>query len=309
MMTIRKTAIMVLLFTTVISCEKYDDFTGDYEFTVAYFNTQKPLRTVVSYEEMQFKVGVAMGGKQYNKQEETATFVIDPSLLDNEVMAGAGDFELLPETYYSLSDESTMIFPEGRYIGDVTVSLDREKFISDPLAASGTYALPFRITETSLDSIASGSFDDQGNQIIAPKDFSVVVIKYISEYHGAYYHTGSQTERTATGETSEVVYDNPDLIKNGLWNLVTIDATTVQAPGMGNFNDASLILNIDGEDSVHLSTNSNQVTGLSGSGTYHPEDRSISLEYSFTRDGNDYEVTEVLHLRRPPEEDLAFEEW
>ncbi|MBC9797179.1 DUF1735 domain-containing protein [Sinomicrobium weinanense] len=309
MMTIRKITIIVLIFTTMVSCEKYEDYVEDYDFTIAYFNSQKPLRTVVAYDEMQFKVGVAMGGKRYNTVEETATFVIDPSLLDNEVLDGAGAFKLLPEAYYSLSNGNTMTFPEGRYIGDVTVTLNREEFITDSLSTSNTYALPVRITETSLDSIASGSFDDQGNQVTAPKNYAIVVIKYISRYQGTYYHTGNQLETTSDGQTNEVVYDHPDLVKNGTWNLSTINANTVETSGMGNFNDAGLILHIDEGNTVDLSTVSSEVTNFSGSGTYDPEDRSLSLEYSFTRGDSDYTVTEVLYLRRPPEEDLVFEEW
>ncbi|MAZ28224.1 MAG: hypothetical protein CL868_14260 [Cytophagaceae bacterium] len=309
-MIMRKTIYALILVSLVtISCEKYEDYVEDYDFTIAYFNTQKPLRTVVSYDQMDFKVGVAMGGKRYNTVQETATFTIDPSLLDNDVLAGAEDFTLLPPSYYTLSDENTMVFPEGRYIGDVTVMLNRESFTADTLATTNTYALPIRVTETSLDSIASGTYDDEGNQIIAPKNFSIVVVKYISKYHGTYYHTGTQTETTFSGEINEVTYSTSDLIDNDLWKLNTINANTVETSGIGDFDDASLLITISSDDSVSLSTNSNDITELSGSGTYNPDENTISIDYSFTRDGNEYSVTEVLYQRRPPEEDLTFEEW
>ena len=41
------------------SCEKYNDFTTDFDYTAVYFGSQKPLRTVVARrgsENMQIKI-------------------------------------------------------------------------------------------------------------------------------------------------------------------------------------------------------------------------------------------------------------
>lgn len=301
--------VMGLVFIGVSSCDGYEDYVTDYEYSIVYFGTQKPLRTVVSYDEMTFKVGVALGGKQQNNTDEYVNFKIDSTLLDNTVLAGAENFTLLPGSYYTLSDYEEMVIPKGRLIGDVTVTLDREKFISDALSTSETYALPLRITSSTLDSISSGSYDDEGNQIIGPKDYTILVVKYISAYHGVYYHTGTQVEAPGTSEQIETVYDDADISKNETWSLSTVDANSVTTSGIGDFTDGSLILDFAADHSVVLSTTTEGITNFSGSGIYDPENRSIALDYAFSRDGKPYEITEVLHLRRPPEEDLTFEEW
>lgn len=297
------------VFMGVSSCDGYEDYVADFEYSTVYFGTQKPLRTVVSYQDMTFKVGAVLGGKRQNNTDEYVDFMVDSTLLDNSVLAGSEDFTLLPSSYYTLSDYEKMVIPKGRFIGDITVTLDREKFISDSLSTNNTYALPLRITGSTLDSISSGSFDDQGNQIIAPKDYTILVVKYISAYHGTYYHTGTQLEVSESGEEVETVYDNPDISKNETWTLSTLDANTVTSSGIGDFTSGSLRMDFAADHTVALSTTSEGVTNLSGSGTYNPENRSIALEYAFSRDGNAYQITEVLYLRRPPEEDLTFEEW
>lgn len=283
-----------------VSCEDYDEYIEDFEYSIVYFGTQRPLRTIVSYDEMQFKVGVAMGGKRSNPQQETAQFIIDPSLLDDAVEDGASTFTLLPENYYTLSNANTMVFPEGRFIGDVTVSLDREAFTSDSLATENTYALPFQLTGTSLDSIAG-----------AGRDYTIVVVKYISEYHGTYYQKGLQTEVDSMGTTlEEVEYNETDLIENGTWDLGTIDRNTVQTSGIGMRGNGSLILEVsESDNSVDISAGSGNVVDLEGSGEYDEENRRFYLDYDYTFQNRFYQVQDTLILRRPPEEDLSFEEW
>lgn len=278
------------------SCEKYDDFTGDFDYTTVYFSTQTPLRTIVSYDEMEFKVGVNLGGKRVNEKEEYAKFEIDESLLTT--VAGASGFTLLPAAYYELSDTSRMTIPVGEYIGDVTVSLNRDLFTSDPLAIDNTYAIPLKITETSLDSI------------LETKDYTVLVVKYISEYSGVYYHTGTQQELdTNGGLVEEIVYDEYDLIDNTTWEVVTVDRNSIQTPGIGVNNSENFVINIDETtNSVTIDSPSSGVTNLIGSGTVE-EDRSISLSYSYTLGGKDYQVEDILVLRQAVEFDLRFEEW
>ncbi len=305
-------SICLVIFISLTSCEKYEDYIEDFDYSIVAFSTQKPLRTVVAYEEMQFKVGVFLGGKRSNNQEESADFTIDPSLLDDSVLDGAGSFTLLPESYYTLSNPDKMIIPEGEFIGDVTINLNRELFTADPLATSNTYALPFKITASTLDSIASGSPDGT----LAPRDYSIVVVKYISPYSGTFYQTGVQTE-TASGTDPVVTeYNNTDLIRNPLMRLSTINASTLRSDRIGTFtNNAnngvqnnSLILTVNGE-TVDLSVDDSTITNFSGSGTYNPTDRSFNISYSFDKNGSSFDVEEILYLRRPPEEDLTFEEW
>ena len=281
------------------SCEKYEDYLVDYKYSAVYFASQKPLRTIVAYDEMNFKVGVALAGKRANKQNEYAEFEIDPSLLNDEAIVGQNNFELLPSEYYSLSDENEMIIPEGEFIGDITVTLDKNAFTSDSLSTTNTYALPLRVTSTSVDSILSD------------KDYTVLVVKYISPYHGTYYHKGQQTQVDSTGNIiEEITYSEDDLSQNSTWLLTTIDRNTVETSGIGDRNNGSLILDVnEGDNTVDISSGRPNNIEASGSGSYNEEDRTFYLDYEYEVQNQSFEVKDTLILRRPPEEVLTFEEW
>ena len=288
------------------SCEPYEDYITDFDNTTVYFATQKPLRSIVSYDEMTFKVGITMGGKRENTVDEFADFEIDESLLTT--VSGASGFTLLPASYYELSDASKMTISKGNFIGDVTVTLNRDLFTADPLATQNKYALPLKITSSSLDSI--GGFNPDGTVLSSPKDYTILVVKYISEYSGTYYHKGTQKEVDATGAViNETVYNEADLIDNTTWTLTTVDRNSVKTSGVGAVNNQNFVINIDETtNAVTLDTASSGVSNLVGSGTVN-EDRSISLEYSYTSGGKNYEVEDTLVLRQAVELDLRFEEW
>ncbi|MCG1035813.1 BT_3987 domain-containing protein [Polaribacter sargassicola] len=289
---------LILLALTIMfsSCEKYDDYIEDFDYTTVYFATQKPLRTIVSYDNMEFKVGVSLGGKRTNDVEEYASFQIDEDLLNT--VSGASGFTLLPEAYYQLSNDSQMNIPKGEFIGDVTVSLNRDLFTSDPLATQNTYALPIRITESSLDSI------------LDTKDYTVLVVKYISEYSGVYYHKGTQKELDDSGAVvDEIEYNESDLINNQTWEMTTVDRNSIRTPGIGALNNQNFVININEEDNiVTIDNSSSGITNLAGSGIVN-DDRSITLDYSYTAGGTNYQVSDTLILRQAVEYDLRFEEW
>lgn len=297
---------MLAIIIVFASCETYEDYIEDFDKTTVYFSTQKPLRSIVSYNEMAFKVGVSLGGKRDNDVDEYADFSIDESLLTS--VDGADAFTLLPATYYELSDDSRMVIPKGEFIGDVTVTLNRDLFTADALATENTYALPLRITESTLDSI--GGFDPDGTVLDAPKDYTILVVKYISAYSGVYYHKGTQKEVDESGTViNETVYNEIDLIDNQTWEATTIDRNSIKTPGIGAINNQNFVINIDETyNSVSIDTPSSGVTNLVGSGTVN-DDRSISLSYSFTANGSNYEVEDTLVLRQAVELDLRFEEW
>ncbi|RAV30264.1 BT_3987 domain-containing protein [Sinomicrobium soli] len=282
-----------------LSCEKYDEYIEDYEFSAVYFATQKPLRTIVAYDEMKFNVGVALGGKRSNAADEYADFVTDPTLLEDETLLEGNDFILMPEAYYSLSDESRMQVPKGEFIGDITVTLNREAFTSDELSRENTYAIPLRITGTSTDSILGG------------RDYTILVVRYISRYDGTYYHKGIQTETDQDGNVVEdTIYSTRDLIDHETWNVSTLGAATISTPGAGAFADGSLVLDVDESSNVvTIAPGSENLEITEQSGTYDSEKREFYLDYGFTRDSRTYRVSDTLVLRQPPEKDLYFEEW
>lgn len=301
---------LVVTLIVAAGCNPYEDFIEDFDYSVVYFGTQKPLRTIVAYDDMSFKVCVALGGKRTNEVREVVGFEIDPSLLDDSDIVGNNQFELLPDDYYTI-DGQEMVVPVGKFIGDVTVNLNAERFTADPLSQQNHYAIPLRITSATTDSIAVGSFDELGNSITAPKDYTIVVVKYISPLHGTYYKQGVQKELDGDGaELNQIVYNDPDLIKNQTWNLVTVNRSAVSTPGVGTLNNGSLVLSLDREtNQVTISTESTAITELSGQGSYDPEGGVFQLDYSFQTQGRFYTVSEKLTIRQAPELDLRFEEW
>lgn len=286
--------------SALFSCKKYDDYTKDYDYSAVYFGSQKPLRTVVAYDDMQLKLGVVLAGKRENTVNETVTFSIDPTLLTT--VSGASAFKVMPANYYTLSNANTITIPAGKFTGDITVTINKALFTADPLAVSKTYAIPVRITKSTTDSILVGS------STVPAKDYTILVVKYISPLHGTYYHKGVQDRLNSTGTVVETNrYTNKDLSKNLTWDLTTLSLNEVSTPGAGNKTNASLKLT-KANNSVAVSAISG-ATAVSGSGTYEPVKREFYLNYSFTQGADKFNVLDTLVLRQAPELDLRFEEW
>ena len=304
-----------VLFLGLSSCEKYEPYIKDYDFSAVYFAAQKPLRTIVAYDDMSFKVGVALAGKRENTQAEWATYTIAPSLL-----TGTG-LTLLPESYYTITNTQTgeankMVIPAGKLIGDVTVTLNKAAFTGDPLSLLNTYAIPLKLLETSVDSILSGKFDASGNELLAPKDYTVLVVKYISPLHGVYYHKGVQKELNAQGGVvNETTYNVADLSRNQTWALSTLALQEVQTSGAGTFatqgaTNYGLKLTRKPDNTVTIEKAAgSKVTSLEGSGTYNEKDKTFILNYKFTDQGKTYSVADTLVQRQAPEKELVFEQW
>lgn len=97
---------LIFLLTVILSltsCQKYEDFIEDYDYSTTYFAYQRPIRTVFS-DDPSIEIGVVLGGKRENKIDERVTFQIEPEMLQNVDYVGNNQFKLLPEDYYSLSD-------------------------------------------------------------------------------------------------------------------------------------------------------------------------------------------------------------
>lgn len=282
---------ILLISSLLFSCKKYEDYTKDFDRTTVYFATQKPLRTIVAYDVMEFKVGVALAGKRVNTVAETAQFEIDPTLLST--VPGANKFQLLPSDYYTLSNSNTFTVQPGSFIGDVTVTLNKAAFTADPLATGNNYAIPLRITSTSADSVLAG------------KNYTIVVVKYISPYHGTYYHKGVETNGTTVNRYSE-----SDLNKNATWDMGTIALNQIQAPGAGSRSTPKLALTVNNDNTVSVINQSlTAPNNIVGSGTYLANSKTFYLDYNYNQGTNTFEVKDTLILRQAPELDLRFQEW
>ncbi len=301
-------SIVGLVVCLMASCEKYEEYVFD-NIPIVYFGTQKPLRTVVSRDQdMQFKMGVVLAGLRENNNEEWVRFRLEPELLTDPDIVGNRVFTLLPESYYSLSNEGTFIVQPGRLIGDVTVTINHELFTSDPDALKPTYALPVRIYETSADSILTGGADSPA------KDYTILVVKYISQYSGFYYRRGVQHEKDATGNTvNTVTFTDQSMNKSDVWYLETLSAHQVETKTTANIQPTSprnfLRLTIGSDKTVSLESAEPTVTINSSAGRFSSESKTYFLDYTYTKSGVQYHVLDTLVQRQDPELDLRFEEW
>ena len=163
-----KTAFPVLLFLAIFSCKNQDWDFPDYRFSSTYFPYQTPVRTLVlgDYDEvdntkdknLQFSIGVAIGGMYENDRDRKVGYVLDESLTQNLYTSAGDTLVPLPQAYYELSPVGTMIVPKGSMQGFIDVQLN-DAFLNDPKAFKNHYVVPLRLTSTETDSILSGKTD------------------------------------------------------------------------------------------------------------------------------------------------------
>ncbi len=305
---------IILFFLFIIAfsdCERYEDYITDFDYTTIYFPYQNPLRTVVMGDGLDFEVGVVIGGRRDNQQQETVKFEKDIALLSGT------DLRLLPEEYYSLSDESKMVIPPGSIFGRITVSLDSSLFVNDTLSYKATYALPLRITETTADSILQGVYNEAAGQYeIAPKDYTVVAVKYINPYHGSYYHKGREYVYDQGGTLVDtIVYSLPNLVNNFTWDLDTRGPNKLLTTSIGShISDGqgtyAMVIIVDGTNVTIQNVNdtlSDITTVVGESSSYDAINRIFYLDYSYMdEDSMRYESTDTLVFR---DNGMKFETW
>lgn len=292
---------VILFFSCVLmlsSC--YNDFVEDFDYSSVGFAVSRPLRTVIADRDMEIRVGVSIGGKRQINMEDWAKFEIDPSLL-----AGTG-LELLPADYYTLSDPNTFSIQKSNLpVADVGITFT-QAFYDDTKAVLTNYALPLRITESSVDSIVSD------------RETSIVAIKYISTYHGTYYVKGSLFELDNGEVVNTIDYNDKDLSKNITRNMLTVSTNVLERPGLANFvvaGNEKVKLTVQPNETdtynVLVETTNGGIAISNGEGIYYAdkEKPELVIKYSFTKGGKDYRVEETLVLRQDPLYDLRVETW
>lgn len=284
--------IIGLCFT---SC--YEDYTGNNDVTTVYFSSQKPLRTVISNRDMSIKVGVAIGGKRKVDMNDWAKFEIDPSLLEGT------SFELLPEEYYSLSDDDFMkVSRPTLSVADVEVHFT-EEFYNNPNSVGIYYALPFKLVDSSLDKVLEG------------KAASIVAIKYISNYHGYYYIQGKRMALNNDGTMKETIeYGNINMSQNEVRLASTINRNTISREGIadwGTGSDEKVEIEFLDNNKLRIFVKGSNITFIDGSGmfTLFDDNLQLTLDYTFKKGTETYQVQEILTRRQDPLKDLRYEEW
>lgn len=309
--------IVICVFSLIIcltSC--YEDFVSDNEVTSIGFALSNPLRTVVANRDPIY-VGVSIGGKREVDLNDWASFEIDETLLE-----GTG-FKILPNDYYTLSNQNTFtVRKKNLPVADVRIDFT-EKFFQDENSLGQYYAIPFKVTDSSLDQIREGA------------ETSVVAIKYISSFSGSYYLIGSVKEINKDGTPIEGIENktygnNIDIIKSPICTVTTLAKNKVLRHGIAEIisdDMYSLELTIEnnnevgGDYCVTINVNKGNIQIIEqeakyisrGEFTYNGNGDEpcpqINLKYVYTLGGKYYDVNEKLVLRRDPIDDLRVETW
>lgn len=315
-------------------CHNFNTDFPDYDYTSGYFPYQFPVRTIILGNDTypndndnagRFVISAAMGGVYYNKLDRVINFKVDESLCQGVAFSNGDPIKALPASYYTLSDNSQITIPKGQYNGGITVQLT-DAFFNDPDAIKNTYVVPLVMTGTNdLDSLLVGlpaepsadrRFSDQW--AIAPKDFTMFGIKFITELHGNWFHYGSATITMKDGTSETVEYKVPDdfnhdVTGNEKVKLVTTGrhtSTLTQAlKGTKMKLTPTLVFTHNGEN-VTLNAPEGADYQVSGSGTYKLDtsspynrfsnkDRYV-VSYTVTvtdASGNVYKATDYLVQR------------
>ena len=185
----------------------------------------------------------------------------------------------MPSNYYTLS--STTMDYKGGFTGAVDVQLT-DAFFNDPKALSNNYVIPVVMTsQTGADQILSGRTIIEGEQAqrtnagrwdVAPKDYMLYCVKFISKYDANYLRRGVD-QINFGGNTRNVVRHKGvenDEVKDDITTLGLNDVSypvEVQVAD-GVYRNCTLRLSFDGSGKCTVSSMTDGVTA-SGSGSYN----------------------------------------
>lgn len=322
-----KRIIFILLIAIgLFSCENFDIDHPDFDYTSGYFPYQFPVRTLVLGDYIydnsndnnhKFIISVAMGGLYENTQDREFEIEVDESLCDNVLFGTDGDtIKALPASYYTLSNNSKIVIPSGKFNGGIEVQLT-DAFFDDTLAIKNSYVVPIRlIGSTDVDSILVGKSDDPnadprmaGEWIVAPKNFTMFAVKYINEYHGTYFHYGESSVKDSTNSVVEATtYSEKYVENNDISKLVTTGRNQVSLNTFFHSEvmtgEINMLLDFNG-DNITIKAAEDSPYTISGSGTFKSNEYSwgnkdrngIELNFTVSDGKNTYEASDVLVAR------------
>lgn len=333
----------ILLFIAVIwgafGCDNQEVSFDDFDYTAVYFPFQTPLRTLVLGEdridnsldnELKFNVGVSIGGLYTNNQDWSVSVDYAFDLAEGLNTVNGDTIMVLPVEMIANVNPAlpgTTTIPAGDFNGTFEFQL-QDAFLDDPIAYTGQYVIPLRITGTNADSILTGfpivpnpdkRVDSDWDVAAPPKDYTLFGVKFINPYHGAYLHRGVAIEKDADGaEVNRVVYRSNFIVQNEIWKLLTRGRNEVVTTGVAQNNGEgfSMKLIVNG-NSVTIEPDESSGIAASGSGTFVPSSSSSEvwgdqsrnafyLSYTYDKGNNTVEVRDTLVLR---DRDVVFEEY
>jgi len=331
----KKVFLFISTLAIIAGCKDQKIDFPDYTLQAVYFPLQTPLRTLSLGEdwidnsldkELKFDIGVCIGGMYENKKNWTVDYVVDNSLTTG-VTVGGSPLLYLPSSYYTLAPDGTATIPSGSFIGRIRVSMN-QSFLDDPLAITGQYVIPLRITDTSADSVLSGK--STGAQAVpdvrivddwatgkTPKNWVLFGIKYVNAYHGNYIQRGRNIHSLGGVPKDTAVYRTKYVENNRIISMTTSAKDAVICNSISNLTTSGTNIyqmklaftNITGNSgSVTISPVTGSIYSVTGTGQYIEKAKSTEgysglilqsmyLNYTYTSGANTYAVTDTLIFR------------
>lgn len=318
--------LLLLLIGGLFACDNFEIEHPDFDYTAGYFPYQYPVRTLVlgdyiydnsNDNDHKFVISVAMGGVYKNEMDREFEFVVDESLCDNVLFGTDGDpIQAMPQNYYTLSDDSKIVIPAGKFNGGVEVQLT-DAFFNDSLAIQLGYVIPLRlIGSEDVDSVLVGRSGNPnadprkaGQWIVPPKNYTMFAVKYINEFHGTYFHYGeSRVNDASNNPVEENVYNERYLVDNSTSKLVTTGRNQVSLTTFLNSEvmaeEVTLLLNFNGNNCTVSAPEGSSFT-ISGSGEFktneyewgNKERNGIVLNFAVSNGEYTYEANDILVVR------------
>lgn len=322
----KKILIIIIVMAGLYSCQNFEIDHPDFDYTSGFFPYQFPVRTLVLGDYIydnsndnakKFIISVAMGGVYENEKDRVFEFEVDNNLCNKILFTEGGDpVKALPQNYYTLSSTNKIVIPKGKMNGGVEVQLT-DAFFNDPLAIKNTYVVPLKLKSSAdVDSILSGKSANPSADVrvgaqwsVLPKNFTMFAVKYINEYHGNYFHYGSNkvkdaagTEVESTAYSAQYVESNPVVLLSTSGRLqVALTAAFRSNTIKGNY---SMLLTFNGNNCT-VSAPSGSAYTISGTGEFKSKAYTwgnktrdgIVLNYNVSNGTNTYSASEVLVLR------------
>ena len=300
-----------VIFAGFASCESDGVNYPDYDEQTVYFAYQTPIRTMVLGTDdtgstadndtrackIYSTMGGAYSGKKYKVKVDVA---VENSLCDNLYFDIACTDPVLPmpASHYQMS--STTIDYKGELQGYVDVQLT-DAFFADPKSYQAKYVIPVVMkTQTGADRILAGEYNpgiESGSRFdgdawfVAPQDYVLYCVRYISKYEGYYLPMGTAITTFGGNRTkSEIKAEDWERIPTGSIiylktcgeNVVSLDFST--AAGDKTYT-ATALLTFSGNSCTV--TSATEGVKISGSGTFSEKSPTYAWGNLHRKDAND----------------------
>jgi hypothetical protein len=318
--------LILLIVIGLASCDNFEIDHPDFDYTAGFFPYQFPVRTLVLGDYIydntndnnhKFVISVAMGGVYNNEKDRIFEIEVDESLCNEILFNTDGDtIRALPPEYYTLSSETQIVIPKGKFNGGIEVQLT-DAFFDDSVAYTSGFVVPLRLKGSQdVDKILVGtpSVDNADPRVPAqwiepPKNFTMFAVKYINEYHGTYFHYGQSSVKDGSNTVVEdTVYQATYIESNPTSKMLTIGRNQVSLNMFLRSEvmpaEADMVLDFDGVNCT-VTAAEDSPYAISGTGVFKAKEYTwgnksrdgIELNFTVSDGTNTYEASDVLVIR------------